>query len=109
MDTTPISDEDVSELIEAMRLAPSCNNNQPWRVIVARDPDALRSIKAALPKGNSWALKAPLIFAICARSDDDCKLADRRDLLSFQHRAGSGTDAATRHRAGPYRPSYSRI
>lgn len=83
MDTTPISDEDVSELIEAMRLAPSCNNNQPWRVIVARDPDALRSIKAALPKGNSWALKAPLIFAICARSDDDCKLADRRDYYLF--------------------------
>jgi glutaredoxin-dependent peroxiredoxin len=83
LDTTPIGDEDVSELIEAMRLAPSCNNNQPWRVIAVRDPDALRSIKAALPKGNSWALKAPLMFVICARLDDDCKLADHRDYYLF--------------------------
>ena len=83
MDTVPVDDEDVRELIEAMRLAPSCNNNQPWRVIAVRDPESLKQVKAALPKGNSWALKAPLIFAVCARLDDDCKLADRRDYYLF--------------------------
>lgn len=82
-DLRPVSDGLISELIEAVRLSPSCNNNQPWRVIVARDPSSLEAIKASLPKGNRWATRAPLIFVICSRLDDDCKLNDRRDYYLF--------------------------
>ena len=71
------------ELVQAMRLSPSCNNNQPWRVVAVFDEGPLHELKASLTKGNSWAQKAPLIFAICARADDDCRLADRRDYFLF--------------------------
>ena len=83
MDTVPIPERVVDELIEAVRLSPSCNNNQPWRIIIARDPSSLEKIKQFLPRGNSWALRSPLIFVVCARIEDDCKLADRRDYYLF--------------------------
>lgn len=83
LDQRPVTDEVIDELIEAMHLSPSCNNNQPWRVIVAQDAVSLATIKSALTKGNVWAQKAPVIFVICARLDDDCKLGDRRDYFLF--------------------------
>ncbi len=70
-------------LVEAMRLAPSCNNFQPWRVVVANDRESLANVKMALSKGNSYAKNAPLIFAVCARLEDDCHLSDRRDYFLF--------------------------
>ena len=72
----------IDGLIETVRLSPSCNNNQPWRVIVAWGP-ALETVKAHLSKGNSWAKRAPLILVVCARLDDDCKMADLRDYYLF--------------------------
>jgi len=83
LDTRPVPKAVVDEMVEAMRLSPSCNNNQPWRVIVAREPGPLEAIKASLNRGNSWASRAPLIMAVCARLDDDCKLPDRRDYFLF--------------------------
>lgn len=83
LDERPVPEEVIVELIETMRLSPSCNNNQPWRVVVAHDPVSLEAIKAVLTKGNVWVKKAPLIFVICARLDDDCKSADRRDYYLF--------------------------
>ena len=52
-DTRPIEEDKIMLLIEAMRLAPSCNNNQPWRVVVAKDKESLEKIKVALTKGNA--------------------------------------------------------
>jgi nitroreductase len=78
-----VEEGSIDELIESMRLSPSCNNNQPWRVIVIHEPRGLELVKAHLSKGNSWARNAPLILVVCARLDDDCKLADRRDYYLF--------------------------
>ncbi|MHC1681241.1 MAG: nitroreductase family protein [Methanomassiliicoccales archaeon] len=83
LDEKPVSVGLISELVGAMRLSPSCNNNQPWRVIVVRDQTSLDAVKTSLTKGNVWATKAPLILVISARLDDDCKLADRRDYYLF--------------------------
>jgi glutaredoxin-dependent peroxiredoxin len=83
LDTKPVEREMVDTLVEAIRLAPSCNNNQPWRVIVARTPESLGAIKAHLPKGNSWATRSPLIFVVSARPEDDCRQSDRRDYFMF--------------------------
>ena len=83
LDPAPIPHEDIMELVQAMRLSPSCNNNQPWRVVAVYDEGPLRDLKMALTRGNAWAQKAPLIFVICARADDDCKLGDRRDYFLF--------------------------
>jgi len=83
IDTRSVPEGAVTDLVESMRLSPSCNNNQPWRVIIARDQTSLDAVKGSLSRGNSWALRSPLIFVVCARLDDDCKLADRRDYYLF--------------------------
>ncbi len=79
----PIGSSIVDGLIEAMRLSPSCYNNQPWNVIVVRSPDALEAVKANLPRGNSWALSSPLVLAIISKAPDDCQLSDGRDYNLF--------------------------
>lgn len=70
-------------MAEAVRLSPSCNNNQPWNIIAVRDRERLDSLKACLPRGNSWALSSPLIFAVCSQAADDCELSDRREYHLF--------------------------
>ena len=83
-DSRPIESEKVASLIEAMRLSPSCNNYQPWRVVVCQDPGSLTKAKSALSKGNAYATKAPLIFVVSARIDEDCHgLSDGRDYYLF--------------------------
>ncbi|MGD0057584.1 MAG: nitroreductase family protein [Methanomassiliicoccales archaeon] len=83
LDTRPISNDIVKELVETMRLSASCNNNQPWRVVIARDNDSLTKVKSALSKGNVWATRSPLILVVAAKPDDDCRLSDNRDYYLF--------------------------
>ena len=83
MDSREIPNDVVRELVESMRLSPSCNNMQPWRVVLVRSQPHLDNLKACLSKGNVWAKKAPLIMAICGKPDDDCRLNDNRDYFLF--------------------------
>ncbi len=80
----PVEKEKLSALVEAMRLSASCNNSQPWRVVVCRSAEALAKARSALPKGNVWATRAPIIMVIAARLEDDCHgLSDKRDYFMF--------------------------
>lgn len=81
-DTRPIEPEKVRALIEAMRLAPSCNNNQPWRAVFCMG-EALPRVKACLNRGNVWGTPAPLIVVIASGADDDCRLSEGRDYFMF--------------------------
>lgn len=83
IDSRPVEEEKVASLVEAMRLAPSCINNQPWRVVVCRDQDALGKAKTALSKGNVWGTPAPIIFVLAAKLEEDCHLSDHRDYFLF--------------------------
>ena len=84
----PLPEDAVRRIVEAGTLAPSCYNNQPWRIVVrdipvladALPPDALRE---ALAEGNAWATRAPLIIAVAVRASDDCRLEDGRDYALF--------------------------
>ena len=80
-DKRPLSEADIDSLVEAMRLAPSCFNNQPWRSTFVYGPDALPQIKTALAKGNEWAHRAQLIIVVAARPPDDCLIGDRQYFL----------------------------
>ncbi len=83
-DTRPVETEKLASLVEAMRLAPSCSNNQPWRVVVCRESGSLNKAKTALTKGNVYATRAPAIFVVSAKIDDDCHgLSDGRDYYLF--------------------------
>lgn len=77
----PISEEVIDALVQAMRLSPSCFNNQPYRPVFVYGKDALDSIKTALAKGNEWATKATLIIVIASRAADDCVIGDRQYFL----------------------------
>ena len=68
----PVPESLVDEVMERVRLAPSCMNNQPWRFVFVRSPEPLAALKAALSKGNAWAQAAPLIVAVLSRRDLDC-------------------------------------
>jgi nitroreductase len=79
----PIEDDKVEALIEAARLAPSCNNFQPWRLVFVRGKEALDAVKAGMNKGNVWTTRSPLIIVVAAKEDDDCMLSDRRNYFLF--------------------------
>ena len=79
----PVEDEKIEALVEAARLSASCNNNQPWRIVIAKGLESLKMVKDGLSKGNVWATRAPVILVVLAKPSDDCQLSDRRDYYLF--------------------------
>ncbi|MCD6142567.1 redoxin domain-containing protein, partial [Candidatus Bipolaricaulota bacterium] len=79
----PVSREEIETMIEAAHLAPSCFNNQPWRFLAIDDPEILKQVKGAMPRGNYWTGPAPAIIAVYSKPDLDCQLSDRRDYYQF--------------------------
>ncbi|MCX6556072.1 MAG: nitroreductase family protein [Candidatus Aminicenantes bacterium] len=64
----PVPRELLDKLVEAVRLAPSASNAQPWKLIVVDDPElrtqvARATFNAAL-SFNRFALEAPVIVVL---------------------------------------------
>lgn len=73
-----VPDALVDDLAGCAQLAPSCNNNQPWRFVFVRDPARRAELHAALNSpGNDWAKAASMIIAVFSRKEDDCVIRDR--------------------------------
>lgn len=66
-----IPEDLLIQLFEIIRWTPSCSNNQPWRFVFVTDKDRQKKFMTALPRGNQWAAKAPVLVAVCAREKDD--------------------------------------
>ncbi len=64
-DSITPSFEDVRDILEAGRLAPSFMNLQPWHFIVIRDEEK-KKILHQLSGGQPHVLQAPVIIACCA-------------------------------------------
>lgn len=64
----PVADQDLQLLIEAVRLAPSASNSQPWRLVIVNDPEKktrlARATFSALVSFNRFALQAPVIAVL---------------------------------------------
>lgn len=61
----PVSDEDLTEILNAGRWAPSSGNTQPLEVLVVRDGEIKNKlVKAA--RGQSFIAEAPVVLVICA-------------------------------------------
>ena len=64
----PVADRDLQLLIEAVRLAPSASNSQPWRLVIVNDPDTknriARATFSALVSFNRFAVQAPVIAVL---------------------------------------------
>lgn len=63
--------EKIMTLLEAVRWAPSCFNEQPWRYLVfdGTDKEAMERARSCLVEGNAWALKAPVLMISIARDN----------------------------------------
>ena len=72
---TPIDEEALASALEAARWAPSANNTQPWRFVVARrGTDAHAAIVAALMGFNqTWAADAGALVVFAAAASLDGK------------------------------------
>ncbi|TVQ15042.1 MAG: NAD(P)H nitroreductase [Bacteroidetes bacterium] len=66
----PVEQEKIETIMEACRLAPSACNSQPWRFVVAADPQVKDPLAASsygpLLRFNKFAREAPVIVAIIA-------------------------------------------
>lgn len=60
----PVEDDKIQALMEAVRWAPSSNNEQPWSFILFSEKTASLLVQAreCLARGNSWAKQAPLLI-----------------------------------------------
>ncbi|KAB2954231.1 nitroreductase [Heliorestis acidaminivorans] len=76
-----VPQEVVQELLEALRWAPSCRNNQPWRVTVVQSEEGKAKLAPAIAPGNDWATKAPLAMIVSSNPKDDMNLAGREYYL----------------------------
>ncbi len=74
----PIEQEKIAQILEAARLSPSANNNQPWDFIVVTRTDAKASLFPAYPR--DWFKDAPAVIIACA---DPEKAWSRQDGEDF--------------------------
>ncbi len=68
-----IKEEDILQIIEAARLAPSGSNTQPWKFIIVKDEATKKKIVEADHK-QEWMLQAP-VFIVCV-SDIRTRIED---------------------------------
>ena len=83
-DDRPIEPEKLRSLCEAARWAPSSNNEQPWRFIVANKDYGTEwnRLLACLVEGNrTWAYRAPvLILSVASLNFEDDSTPNRHAL-----------------------------
>ena len=61
----PVSEDEVNQLLDAARWAPSAGNIQPWKFVVVRDTQLKRGlVEAALDQ--TFIQEAPVVFVVCA-------------------------------------------
>ena len=72
--TEPIPQEKVIRCIEAARLAPSACNSQPWKFIIADEPELVNELAKAAFEGlldfNHFAFKAPVLVLIVSEREN---------------------------------------
>ena len=68
---TPVSDQKLETLIEAVKWAPSWANTQCWEIIVIKDPAIKEKLQTSLPAKGQPATKAivhaPVVLAVCGK------------------------------------------
>lgn len=68
--TQKISDTDLQQLTEALRLAPSSFGLQPWKFLVVTDP-AVRETLVSHSRGQRQVADASHLIVLCARDTVD--------------------------------------
>ncbi len=78
---SPVTSEQVEQLVEALLRAPTSRGFRPWEFIVIDDPEMLEKLSMAKGQGSAFLARAPLAIVIAAdtiKSDvwiEDCAIA----------------------------------
>jgi nitroreductase len=64
-----VEEKKLDQVLEAARLAPSANNRQEWRFVVARDQET-RHLLSIAADGQGFVAEAPVVIACCAAESD---------------------------------------
>lgn len=78
----------LKKCLEAARWAPSCFNYQPWKFVLIEGPKRINEFGSAFPRGNHWALKAPMIGFIVSDPKSDCIIEENGNLEYYQYDCG---------------------
>lgn len=69
--TREVEQEKVAKMLEAVRLAPSASNSQPWHVVVVRNKATIEALSKAAPAGSrfiiSWMASANVVFVLALK------------------------------------------
>ncbi|MBN1809761.1 MAG: nitroreductase family protein [Planctomycetes bacterium] len=65
----PVEEDELAQVLEAARLAPSASNRQEWRFVVVTDP-SVRNALADAASGQRFVAQAPVVIACCADTDN---------------------------------------
>jgi nitroreductase len=82
----PVTEEEITSLLEAAMAAPSGSNRKPWHFLVVSDRATLNDLAAAHPYGKMLA-HAPVAIAVCGEPAtsrwwvQDCSAATENILL----------------------------
>lgn len=60
-----LTQEQITQLIDAARLAPSAGNAQSWAFVVAKEQKTKQALATAA-FGQRWLEEAPIVFVVCA-------------------------------------------
>lgn len=60
----PIPEEVLNRILEAVRIAPSGSNRQPWRFIIVKDEELKKRMVPAC-RNQSFVAEAPIIVVAC--------------------------------------------
>jgi nitroreductase len=74
-----IAPQDLDQILEAARRAPSAGNQQAWDFVVCTDPEQLTQLAKVWQAARHVASSAATIALVAPRSDD----AQMRDLIQF--------------------------
>ncbi|AQR96239.1 nitroreductase family protein [Clostridium saccharoperbutylacetonicum] len=69
----PVEDNQIKELLESARLAPSGNNTQPWNYIIVKSKEMREKVVEA-SHNQKWMLTAP-VFIVCV-ADIRCRIKE---------------------------------
>jgi len=76
----PISREDLDQILEAGRRAPSASNWQPWNFVVVTDREQLVELAKAWPRGGRHIAVSAATIALVAKHPEEDR---QRDLLQY--------------------------
>jgi len=91
---SPVSEQQVREILEAGRWAPSRGNSQPWKFITVDNGRTLRDLAEAIPTGKFMA-EAPLAIAVVidpevSKHPEQDGAAATQNMLLATHALGLG-------------------